>query len=340
MKKRLTMFAVTSLLLLVVIIIILIYRQGNTTKDQAIANSEDLTFATQIDTENQTTEQDSQYAFSTEEVTVKIPHLSHEYTLAWISDLHIISDHAAGDVEESSLATVNQRYDSLAITGDGVHSEDLWPQIVQYLNRNDFDGIIMGGDILDYCSHSNISLLKQGYDQLKAPVLYIRSDHDYGAWYGGDTFTKKDAKTLQASIDGDDPSKKYLDFSDFLVVGINNSNKDMSEKQFSIIQSLYQSGKPIITVTHVPYASNVDPSLSQLSMQVHNSNYYWGGIYTPDTITQNYLNLIYDKSSPVKEVLAGHLHAKWDGMISDQVEEHIFTPAFQGVIGVIHVIPE
>lgn len=339
MKKRLTIFAVISLLLLVVIII-LIYRQGNTATDQSIADSKNLIPATQIDTETQTTEQDSQYAFSTEEVTVKIPNLSHEYTLAWISDLHIISDQVAGDVLEDSLVTVKQRYDGLAITSDGVHSADLWPQIVQYLNSQNFDGIIMGGDILDYCSHSNISLLKQGYDQLKAPVLYVRSDHDYGAWYGGDTFTKKDAKTLQASIDGDDPSKKYLDFSEFLVVGINNSNKDMSEKQFSIIQSLYQSGKPVITVTHVPYASNVDPSLSQLSMQVHNSNYYWGGIYTPDTITQQYLNLIYDKNTPVKEVLAGHLHAKWDGMISAQVEEHIFTPALQGVIGVVHVVPE
>lgn len=38
-----------------------------------------------------------EYDFITEEVTVPIKGLDREYTLVWVSDLHLVSDHEAGD---------------------------------------------------------------------------------------------------------------------------------------------------------------------------------------------------------------------------------------------------
>ena len=54
----------------------------------------------------------------------------------------------------------------------------------------------------------------------------------------------------------------------------------------------------------------------------------------------SYLDFIFREDTQVKQVLAGHLHAPWDGMITDQLREHIFSPAFSGTIGVIHFVPE
>ncbi len=287
------------------------------------------------------------YPFRTEEVTIAVPGLSREYTLAWVSDVHMITDHGpADDVMEEFTDTIEQRYEQLFVTGNEkpVYSADLWPEIVKYLNYGDFDGIIFGGDMMDYCSRSNMDAFLQEYEQLnpEIPLLYIRADHDYGAWYGGEVWTQDDVYELHQSIDGDNLYEKYLDFGEFMVIGINGSTGDMTSEQYEIVSRLYAEGKPVIIATHVPYASFLDGSLEEVSMEVRGVKYYWGdGIYVADEITWKYLTeMIYSADTHVCGVLAGHLHASWDGPLTEQVSQHIFSPAFQGVIGIIHIVPE
>ena len=289
-----------------------------------------------------------EYNLTLEEIYVPLEGLSKEYKIAWVSDLHMITDHKPGGVSEGSMIKINSRYETLAVTEDGVHAEELWPDIVKCLNVGDYDALIFGGDMMDYCSVSNMEAFQKGYDELRydrEQILYIRADHDYGAWYVGDNFTQQDIYTLHQRIDGDDPEKKYLDMGEFVLVGINNSTKNITEENFSIVEKQYEKAarenKPVIAVTHVPYGSNVDESLKALSMKVRNKPYYWvGPDYQPDDTMWNYLNLIFSEDTQVKQVLAGHLHAPWDGMITEQLREHIFSPAFSGTIGVIHFVPE
>ncbi len=281
-----------------------------------------------------------EYDFQTEEVTVKIPGLSRAYTLAWVSDLHLIADHEAGDVKEEFIETVKERYETLSITKDGVHGEELWPEIVKFLNIGKFDAVILGGDLMDYYSSVNMEAFLKEYRKIEAKTLYIRADHDYGFWYGGEELPETLTHELHKQIDGDDPEEKYLDFGEFMVIGVNGSTKDMLPEQKRILQELYDEGKPVIAVTHVPYWSEVDGSLEELSMAVRGKIYYWGGgDYVPNEVTQSYLDNIYREDTQVKQVLAGHLHAKWDGMLTQETPQHIFSPAYEGVIGVVHVVP-
>lgn len=289
-----------------------------------------------------------EYNLTLEEIYVPLEGLSKEYKIAWVSDLHMITDHKPGGVSEGSMIKINSRYETLAVTEDGVHAEELWPDIVKCLNIGDYDALIFGGDMMDYCSVSNMEAFQKGYDELrydKEQILYIRADHDYGAWYVGDNFTQQDIYTLHQRIDGDDPEKKYLDMGEFILIGINDSTKNITEENFSIVEKQYEKAakenKPIVAVTHVPYGSNVDESLKALSMKVRNKPYYWvGPDYQPNDTMWNYLSFIFSEDTQVKQVLAGHLHAPWDGMITEQLREHIFSPAFSGTIGVIHFVPE
>ncbi|MBP1584127.1 MAG: hypothetical protein ILP17_00345, partial [Lachnospiraceae bacterium] len=288
------------------------------------------------------------YSFAEEDVYIELPGITREYTIAWVSDVHIISDFEAGDVYEGSLETVLSRYETLSVTPDGVHGMDLWPEIIDYLNYNDFDGVIFGGDLLDYCSTSNMNILTEGLDRLKYPsnrVLYIRADHDYGTWYsdGSTGFDDYKAHELHARIDGDDNTHKYLDFGDFIIAGVNNSIKKPGEEQMEVLTGIYNLGIPVIAATHVPYYSQTDPSLDELSMLVRNKIYYWSPEsenYNPDSDMWKYLDMIYSEDSNCAYVLAGHLHAEWEGEIRDGLTEHIFSPAFSGTIGVVHIIPE
>lgn len=287
------------------------------------------------------------YRFKEEEIIVTAPGISREYTICWVSDVHMITDFEAGDVSAESLDTVKDRYETLSVTPEGIHGRELWPEIVDYLNYNDFDAVIFGGDILDYCSTSNMEALKKEYDRLKYPpdrILYIRADHDVGTWYsdGSTGFDDKKAKELHAELDGNDETHKYIDFGDLIIAGVNMSIRSPGETQMEVLRDLYSKGVPVIAATHVPYYSTVDDSLEELSMLVRNRIYYWspgGELYDPDVEMREYLDLIYDEKSPCIMVLAGHLHSSWDGEIKKGLREHIFAPAFSGYVGVIHVVP-
>ncbi len=284
-----------------------------------------------------------EFDFTCEEVTIKIPEMSEEYTFAWVSDLHMITDlDPAQDVMPGNEETIQFRYKFFS-TPDGMRSVELWPEVVKFLNYRDFDGIIFGGDMLDYYSDSNLKAFMQEFQKLKSevPILYIRADHDYGYWYGGGVLKETDTHALHKTIDKDDINDKYWEFDDFIMIGVNNSTKDMPQEQLDLISSLYEKNKKIIMVTHVPYASKIDESLEALSMEVRKKMYYWGGgDYIPNAITKAYLDKVYAEDTNICQVLAGHLHAQWDGMLTQQVPQHIFTPSYMGTIGIIHVVGE
>ncbi len=293
------------------------------------------------------------YSFQTEELVIELPNLSREYTVAWVSDLHMVTDHeTADDILPEDLDAVQARYDFFQ-TPDGVHGEELLPDVIDFLNYGQYDGIIFGGDLMDYCSASNMKLLRAEFDRLdkNVPVLYIRADHDYGFWYGGDGFTETDAETMHQKrmADGDDLYAKYLDFGEFVILGVNRSTKDMMPEQYSILDTQFANAasenKPVIVATHVPYASRIDDqnevTLYDRSMEIRNKIYYWGGgDYVPNDVTTNFLDKIYGEDTNVVEVLAGHLHAGWDGKLTEQVRQHIFEPAYLGSIGVIRFVPK
>ncbi len=294
-----------------------------------------------------------EYDFKRDEIEIEISGLTKSYRIAWVSDIHMITDHKASiDVKEEFLEDIEGRYQFFKTEDNDYYSDELWPEIVRYLNYEHLDGIIFGGDLLDYCSESNMDKLRKEYDKLDPDLkkMYIRADHDYGFWYGGDDFKETDAENFHAQLaDRDSLNYKYLDFEEFIVLGINRSTKDMTVHQYEIVKEMYDkakaSGKGVIIATHVPYASMVDDmneiSLEQKSMEVRNKPYYWGGgSYIPNDVTQQYLDLIYSNDTSVCAVLAGHLHASWDGMLTKNVRQHIFEPAYRGYIGIINIIPK
>lgn len=371
-QKRLLGAGAVLLLLLLLLAGVFVGRLMKKASDAPVTEEEWEEIQSEEESEEESSEEASteavvidypapEYSFQTDEVTIELPGLTRSYTLAWVSDLHLTSDfEPAADVMEEHIETIKWRHDELFIhtdaqTGAVMHSDELWPEIIKYLNytKTDgkrFDGIIFGGDIMDYCSESNLKLFSEEYQKLDAsiPLLYIRADHDYGFWYGGEALTEPMAEALHQDIaGGDDLSQKYLDFGEFVVIGVNRSNKDMSQAQYDMLKSWYdkakEEGKPVLAVTHVPYESE-DGAFRDFSMQVKNKVYYWTyfseeGNHIPNVVTRQYLDEIYAPDTAAAKVLAGHMHAGWEGMLTEQVSQHVFNPAYLGYIGIIHVVP-
>ncbi len=275
-----------------------------------------------------------------EEVTIEIPGLKRSYDFLWVADLHVIGDDLC-EVAEKNLPTVTSRRDE---TFRNPHSDltslEVWKQLPEVLNGSGADAVLFGGDICDFATLSSIRVLRDGMKQLTIPFLYVRADHDVEPWWLATNNVQRIAE-LEKSID-DNPPMQLLEFEDLLVIGWNNSTSNLTEAGLKRFKELCAMGKPIIFVTHVPLQSKVDSSFDELcrTNDSQGRSLLWGSenkLYVPNEFTRELLDMVYAEGGPVKAVLAAHLHIGWHGMLTDTISQHLFVPALQGNIGVIHV---
>ena len=275
--------------------------------------------------------------YQEEYVNVKIPGLTENYTFLLVADLHIVE--GMGDVSEDKLQEVQLR--KMAFVNDkGVSSEDQWKELPDTLNSVKADGILFGGDMIDYASTANIEMLGEGLKQLESPFMYVRADHDYGTWYG--SLSDEEVRGMQEELDHT-PSVIKWEYDQFIILGIDNNTSQISAEMLEEIKSIFAIGKPIILLTHVPFNSLVDDSLDAQSKAAWGDrNLTWGDncYYVADANTREFMDLIFDENSPVVEILSGHLHFTWDGYINDKVHQHVFSAAYQDAIGVVTITGE
>ena len=195
--------------------------------------------------------------------------------------------------------------------------------------------------MVDYASTTNIECLQDGMNVIDAPILYIRADHDYSRHYTGDSLSEDEVAILQSTIDGD-PDIWEVDMGEFVVVGVNKSWKNISDKALNQVEDILNQEKPIILVTHVPYDSLVDKEFRRESYEIRGIYNLWGlgDRYVPDENMISFLENIYADDTPIQAVLAGHLHFAYETKLTDNVAEYVFAPSYSGNIGVINIVPE
>ena len=272
-----------------------------------------------------------------EEVHVTIPGCTQTYHFIWVSDLHIVIDNE--EIADDQHEFVATRQNAWALSSDGRQSGDYWvEEFAEVINSSSCDAIFFGGDMLDLCSEATFEKLKRGMDKITVPYLYIRADHDIGTHW----LREPDAEKNQQMHDAfcDNGPVITLEYPEFMILGVNNSTSVMPDPAVDEALRISESGKPIIVVTHVPYNSVVDSSLDEVSRLVwQDRNLSWGEgtSYTPGKKMQEWMDVVCAEETPIVEILAGHLHLTWDGMITNQVHEHVFSQAFSGNIGLITV---
>ena len=150
----------------------------------------------------------------------------------------------------------------------------------------------------------------------------------------------EEVKELEKSIDGYDPVL-VLEFDDLMVVGFNVSTSNMTAAGLARFKEAYAKRKPIILVTHVPIDPLVEPRVGEVYKErdPKRRNLTWGDdcYYKPNAHTREFIDLVCAEDSPVKTVLAGHLHFSWHGMLTKTISQHLFVPSYKGNIGVIRV---
>ena len=269
-------------------------------------------------------------------ISLTIPGLTQTYKLVYLSDLHIIDD--IMQVDEEHRGTVQSRKTSM-VNEAGITARDYWPELVEQINDLSPDIVLLGGDMIDYMSPSNVSCLNEGLSKVTAPVMYVRADHDYANWYDKD-LSGETIDTLGKSIDENNEIMIYP-LEEITILGINKSTSQISATALDELHSFFDTNeKPVILLTHVPFSSAMDTQLDIKSKEVwQNRSLIWGKncYYVPDGNTKQAMESIFNSKNRVKAVLAGHLHFPHIGKLTETTTQYIFGPAYSEKITVITV---
>ncbi len=263
--------------------------------------------------------------------------------LVFISDLHLIAaadlSGGAADslfaVDQASQETVDQRYQFFM--RDGMSPEEYWPQLAAEADALEANAVLLGADMLDFCTPEAIGALTDGISRIQTPLMYVRADHDTGLWYCGGGAGEEDAAALQDTV-ADNRDIMVLELPGLKVIGINNSTSQISaDALFWLGHELSvcrEEKMPAVILTHVPFKPEKDTGLAAASEKAWDGRrLYWGAdaSHVPDSNTAELLDLLYAEDSPVIAVLAGHLHFGYEGELADNAAhtmQYVCEPAF------------
>ncbi|MFR9163579.1 MAG: metallophosphoesterase family protein [Lachnospiraceae bacterium] len=116
-------------------------------------------------------------ALQVEEQTIIVPGLVGAYRYLFLSDTHIIT--LNGEETQQQLENALPRRDTLFLDAQGRKPEETFPDWMAYANEQKVDGVLLGGDIIDFPSQSNLDFLEENLGKLEMPVLYVPGNHDW-----------------------------------------------------------------------------------------------------------------------------------------------------------------
>ncbi len=241
------------------------------------------------------------------EEEIVIDGLSGEYELLFLTDNHMIVEDEEDSEQVAEYAA--SRLDTFS-NEDSITSAEQFAEWVTYANEEDVDGVLLGGDIIDYPSQSNIAYLKEQLGKFRMPYVYTLGNHDwtypweYMTDYGKTVYRPLFEPYMRGNCDF-----QVQDFGEFQVVAVDNSSNQIDEAVLQECEKVLAEDKPVIVMVHVPFITQtlLEKAKTAWSSPVVIGGGSWGGIY-PNEATARFMKLITAKDSPVQAVIAGHVH--------------------------------
>lgn len=272
------------------------------------------------------------------EETVYIEGLEGEYTFLFLTDSHVVIQEDGDSEQERQYAA--ERYGQF-MNEEGVSSAEQFPAWIAYANEADVDAVLLGGDIIDSPSDANIKWLQGKLEELEMPYLYVPGNHDWTyPWeYMSEAGKENYLTELEPMMQGN-TAVHSIEVGELLLAGVDNSPGQVNPDALPGYEELLAQNKPTILLFHVPYTSE---TLLPKALEAWNSptvigNGDQGGIW-PDEVSGRFLELTTADNSPVRLLLAGHVHFYDNSVIDEQRQLHqiVGAAAYEGEAVLIRV---
>ena len=277
--------------------------------------------------------------------TVPVKGLKKEFRILHFTDLHAC---ALDEVEKAAMEPVRRDYipprQGLFGGGRPYPSEAALPALMGYGEEISADLILMTGDIIDFPSEANLTLLQSCVDTCKVPVLYITGNHDWS--YADDYHTESAAATYLTRVDAisgaADHAAIYEDEAVLVCAvdsGLDRIRQETLEAYLTAARRAKATGKALILALHVPVHAE---TLVEDTVRVWRQELTIGeGAFgSDDPATMAFYNAVAVESDLAPDaVIAGHVHFDHEDRFPNGTPQYITDIACDGHCRVLTLTP-
>ena len=243
------------------------------------------------------------------------------------SDVHLTEYDAFSDEQEKDTAIKRkQQWDNIRrsfaeTNGEPYIKESEKSTYEHFLNMlnvaNDGDALVLTGDICDYISGANLRVANAALEQFLKPIVYVKGNHE------------QTSEALEGvCFSGINNPAQTLELDDVIIIGLDNSARDITAEQNEKLKALLKKDKPILIAMHYPLMTDGNQDLIKKAgeyFRLNHDNASAEVLEFEDIIKQNGEKII--------AVLAGHLHFMNNSEITNGVTQYVSS---QGALGNIN----
>lgn len=277
--------------------------------------------------------------------TVPVKGLKRDFKILHFTDLHAC---ALDEVEKAAMEPVRRDYipprQGLFGGGRPYPSEAALPALLRYGEEISADLILMTGDIIDFPSEANLTLLSSCVESCKVPVLYITGNHDWS--YADDYHTESAAATYLTRVDAisgaADHAAVYEDETVLVCAvdsGLDRIRQETLEAYLTAARRAKAYGKALILALHVPVHAE---TLVEDTVRVWRKELTIGeGAFgSDDPATMAFYNAVAVESDLAPDVvIAGHVHFDHEDLFPNGTPQYITDIACDGHCRVLTLTP-
>lgn len=273
---------------------------------------------------------------SVEEVFLTVPGLKKDYTFLYVSDTHVVttSDSDTSDVNAYAVSRL-----PMFVNEEGMSSARQFSGWIDLANYRQIDAMLMGGDIIDCPSDSNLSFLSEQLSRLEIPYLYTLGNHDWTLpWSYLNDHARDYYRPLFAPYMDKNPAFHVLRLEGLTIAAIDNSSDQIDPAVLEPLSALFSEGTPVILLLHVPLYTE---DLAGKAIEVWGNPIVLGkGGISPNETSAAFLEMIYAEHSPVVAVLGGHLHFGAQTTLPNDIPQIVADGGYKGNGLILHVTAE
>ena len=261
-----------------------------------------------------------------ERTTLQVAGLKRSYTFLHFTDLHACACEGVEPADRLQYCQAREK----GFASPEMTSAARMPYLFAYGQRIQADMLFLTGDIIDFPSDANLSLLKSCVRNSPVPSMYITGNHD---WSFFDNYNSAYARQTYlpqlAEISGGNTAFHYVEYEDLIVAALDNAMDEVPGEALNGLRKLCQGTKPIILLMHIPMTVE---TLTQPTKNVWGRDICMGpgGVgYWIDTVYGLY-QLVAIQETPIVAVVTGHVHFSHEDTLPNGVPQIVTGTASQG----------
>lgn len=286
-----------------------------------------------------------------ENTTIRLPGLKREYHFYHITDAHIT--HAGADDSEAEKMMMENDITKFTSDPRFVMPQDAWKALMEHIKEDpDTDALMITGDMFSFFNLNTHRMICNMLAECPIEILYTPGNHEFC-----NPVDVAHTPTLQALVNPTDPEldihtvyhKFYdsfmggdadfwvRDYEEFLVVGLNNEDHDITPSQMERFKEQAARNLPILLMMHVGVRS--DEYIEVIKANWVGLNMYFLFENNDSPMNKAFSDFIRSPESNVAAIIAGHVHAAHAGEYAPGKMQYIAAPLYEKYVRKISVVP-